>query len=198
MHKRLNGKFRRGIDRLPDHRYHARDRAGEDNVPGLLRDKMRQDAAHAAEGGVGIEVQHAIPDVRVALGHRPADIGSGVGVENIKTPGELQNSLQKVINLIRPHQVNLQGEGVFAEFGDKFVELFPFAVDKHHFCASPEQGFRAFEADTGRRAGDSSNFTAEGSIHRGDRVVHFIILYRVWLALSSARASRSTLKTKTC
>ena len=41
------------------------------------------------------------------------------------------------------------------------------------------------------RAGDRGDFTAEGSIHRGDRVVHFIILCRVWLKLSNARASRS-------
>lgn len=119
-------------------------------------------------------------------------------MENIKTPGELQNSLQKVINLIRLHQVNLQGEGVFTEFGNKFIELFPFTVDKHHLCAGAQQGSGAFEANTGRRAGNGGDFTAKGSIHRGDRVVHFIILYRVWLALSSARASRSTLETKTC
>lgn len=94
VHKCLHREFRRGIDRLPDHRHHARDRAGEDNIPGFLRDQMRQDAAHAAEGGVDIEVQHAVPDVRVALGHRPADIGAGVGVEDIETPGKLQNALQ--------------------------------------------------------------------------------------------------------
>ena len=119
-------------------------------------------------------------------------------MENIETPGELQNTLQNIIDLIRLHQVNLQGEGVFAEFGDKFVELLAFTVDKHHFCASAQQGPGAFEADTGRRAGNSGDFTAKGSIHRGDRVVHFIILYRVWLELSNARASRSTLETKTC
>ena len=90
---------------------------------------MRQDAAHAAEGGVDVEVQHAVPDVRVALGHRPADIGAGVGVEDIKTPGKLQNALQKIIDLLRLHQIHLQSEGVFAKFSDQFVELFAFAVD---------------------------------------------------------------------
>lgn len=65
------------------------------------------------------------------------------------------------LSTVRLHQVDLQGEGVFAKFGDQFVELFAFAVDQYHFCASSQQGPRALEADTGRRAGDRGDFTAE-------------------------------------
>ncbi len=77
----LHREFRRGIDRLPDH----------GTTPAIelvkispdLRDQMRQDAAHAAEGGVD-KVQHAVP-TSVASATGPP-IGAGVGVEDIETP----------------------------------------------------------------------------------------------------------------
>lgn len=68
---------------------------------------MRQHATHAAEGGISIEVQHAIPDVRVTLGDRAADISAGVGVEDIETPGKLQDAVNDLIHLLALHQIDL-------------------------------------------------------------------------------------------
>ncbi|MNY75780.1 hypothetical protein D3C86_2151580 [compost metagenome] len=44
---------------------------------------MREHGAHGAERRVDIEIEHAIPLVRIALSDRPAYIGSGIGVENV-------------------------------------------------------------------------------------------------------------------
>ena len=138
---------------------------------------MRQYGADAAKCGIDVEVQYAIPDVRSALGDRPANVSACVSMENIQPTGQLDNACQHVVDLPGIEQVDLQRKRVIAQFRDDFLQLLAFAVDQDHFCSCGKQGFRALKADTGGCAGNGCNLAVEGSIHGGDRVIHFIILY---------------------
>jgi len=66
-----------------------------------------------------------------------------------------------------------------AQFRDDLLQLFTFAIDKHHFGASGQQRSGALQANTGGGSGDSGHFAIQGSIHGGDGVIHFIILFNM-------------------
>src|SRR5687768_18346234 len=59
-------------------------RSGEDDVSRLLRDHVRQHGVNAAERSVHVQVQHPVPDIGIAVGDRPADIGAGVDVKDVQ------------------------------------------------------------------------------------------------------------------
>ena len=90
---------------------------------------MRQYGANAAESGVDIQVQYAIPDVRVAFSNRPADVGACIGVKNIQAAGEADNVAQHRVDLLGFEQIDLQGKRVLAQLGDKALKLLAFTVD---------------------------------------------------------------------
>ena len=83
LHRMFGGR----VNRLPNDRHHTGDRTGDDDVAALALDHVGQDGPHGSEGGIDIEIKHAIPSVRVALNHLATDIRAGVGVENVESAG---------------------------------------------------------------------------------------------------------------
>jgi hypothetical protein len=87
LHRVFGGR----VDRFPHHGDDACNRTRDDDVAGLARDHMRQDSVNAAEGRVDVEVQHAVPGVGVAIADGAADIGAGIGVEDVELAGLREN-----------------------------------------------------------------------------------------------------------
>ena len=63
-----------------------------------------------AEGRVDVEVEHPVPGIGVAVLHRAADIGPGIGVEDVELAGERKDAGQDSRRLCPVEEIDLQVE----------------------------------------------------------------------------------------
>ena len=105
MNESLNREFGRGVDRLPHDWDDTRDRAGKNDVARFLRDQMRQHGVNRSERGVDVEVEHAIPLVRIPFQHIAADVGTGVGMEDVQTARKLEEKSLALYNFARSYAI---------------------------------------------------------------------------------------------
>src|SRR5580692_7552666 len=161
----LHREFGGGVNRLPHDRDDARDGTGEDNVARFLRDHVRQHSVDRAEGGVDVQVQHPIPLVRISGQHVAADVGAGVGMEDVEAAGKFKDFRQQRGNLQRLQQIHDQWQGVWPQFRTELREPVLRTVYQNDLRAFRNQCARALQADTRCRTCDGGNLSLHGFIH---------------------------------
>ena len=84
---------------------------------------------NGAEGGVDVEVQHAIPGVGIAGGGVTADIGTGVGMQDVELAGLVDDLRQHGGDALGVQEVDANRERLGADLGAGLGETFLVAVD---------------------------------------------------------------------
>ncbi|EGE60743.1 hypothetical protein RHECNPAF_13600129 [Rhizobium etli CNPAF512] len=157
----LDGMFRSRVNRFPDDGDHAGNRTRQDDIPGLALDHVRQDGMHRTERGVDVQIEHTVPGVGVAGQHLAADIGTGVGVENIQLACLRQDLRHHPRHAFRIREVDDQGNGMGTERRTDLLQCFFVAVDQHHSGAGGKHGLGAFQTDTRCGSGDGRDFSRQ-------------------------------------
>ena len=165
MHEGLNREFGGRVDRLPNDRNDTGNRTGEEDVARLLRDHVRQDGMNGAERRIDVEVQHPVPCIRIPVRNRAADIGAGIGVEDVETTGGLQDGVQHSGNIRWFQEVDHDRIGAFADFVAKLLQLFAGAVDEDDLCTGGMKRAGAFEPDPRCGSRDGRDFSFHGLGH---------------------------------
>lgn len=158
----LDGELGGGVDRLMDHGDDAGHRAGEQDIAGLLGDKVGEDGVDTAEGGVDVEVEDVLHGGGVGVDEGPAGVEAGVGMEDIEPAGEAEDMVGEAVGLSGVSDIGEQGQGVLAEVGGTSAEGGDITVNHDDAGASGEEGTGAGEADAGGGAGDGGDLTVEG------------------------------------
>ena len=122
---------------------------------------------HGAEDGVDVEVQHAVPGVRVAFDDVAGDVGAGVGVEDVEPAGPLEDLRQHPLDALRVEEVDDDGVRLLAQLGAELGQPVLGAVDEHDRRAGGERAAGAGEADAGGGAGDRDHLAFQGFVHGG-------------------------------
>jgi hypothetical protein len=118
-----------------------------------------QDGAHGPKGGVDIEVEHAVPRVGITVDHLAADIGTGIGMENVELAGIRQDLRHHGGYACWVGEIDHQRNGFGTEIGADLPQPLLGPVDEHDASAVREKRFRAFEANARGRAGDRRDFS---------------------------------------
>ena len=90
-----------------------------------------------------------------------ADIGAGVGMENVELACRFQHLRQEGRAVLRFEQVYDEGNHRPAVLGLHLIQRRPVAVDGDHACAGPQHGFRAGKSNSRGRAGNGSDLALE-------------------------------------
>jgi hypothetical protein len=117
------------------------------------------------EGRVDVQIQHSVPDVWVAVLDRTADIGPGIGVEDVQLSSQGEDARQDGRGLLAGKQVNDQGVRPGSKLVAEHFQSVLSPVDQHDPCPFGQHGAGAFEANPRGRTGDSSHFSIQSSGH---------------------------------
>ena len=133
--------------------------------PVAALDHVRQDRVDGAEDGVDVQRQHPVPGVRVAVEDVAADVGAGVGVEDVEAAGALEDPGQHAADARRVGEIDGEAGRPVAQFGAERVEAVLRAVDEDDGGPGREGAAGAGEADAGGGAGDRDDLAAQGLVH---------------------------------
>ena len=120
---------------------------------------------NGAEHGVDVEVQHPVPLVRIARRHLAADIGAGIGMEDVQRACLFQDLGHHAIDAGRVEQVGDHRQSIVAKFPNERLQPIFGPIDQDDFGAGGEHGAGAFQPDAGGSASDCGNLAGETFRH---------------------------------
>ena len=120
---------------------------------------MRQHVMDIFHHHVDVQIQHPVDGVRVGIDQVAADIGTGVGVQDVELARFFQNPRQQRRAAFWIEQVELERDRRIAELFTDGRERSLIAVNQHHPRPSRQHRLGAGPSDARRRPGDGSDFT---------------------------------------
>ncbi len=117
---------------------------------------------HGAEHGIDVQVQHLVEIIGISVHEIAADIGAGIGVEDVELAGLGQDRRHHGLDALRVQEIDDQRNGAFGvHLVADALERILGAVDEKDGGAVGHAGLGAGKTDAGCGAGDGNHFAGK-------------------------------------